>query len=80
MATAQAKRNKMFYSNGKIVLENIMGEIPSYVSRDDLLTSTKTSILDKTYDSYSAVHFGPMIIQTKKEPKNIFKWFSCIHR
>lgn len=50
MATAQAKRNKMFYSNGKIVLENIMGEIPSYVSRDDLLTSTKTSILDKTYD------------------------------
>lgn len=56
-------RNSEFYVDAII-----HGEVNDFIwiLREDIIKI----ILDKTYDSYSAVHFGPMIIQTKNRCLN----------
>lgn len=56
MNEIQARKNKIFAipSSRKVVLENIMGDVPNYISRDDLIAN-ENGFLDKISDKVVSI-------------------------
>lgn len=73
MNEIQTRKNKIFAipSSRKVVLENIMGDIPSYVTRDDLAVreSGVKAILDKLNSKIISLQTKMEIRNSKKEEK-----------